>query len=132
MTYRRHLLQPKIIKALTNIGWLIRWAIQWFLVLATTAFKIKVAGSYPKNPTPPVRFTALLFSTHTPQGIPSGEISSLRQHHAVRKYVPMELNADNRSVISGAMCMGVGWCEQGLEVADGVAVLKPICSACLY
>jgi hypothetical protein len=29
--------------------------------------------------------------------MPSGEISSLRQHHAVRKYVPMDLNTDNRS-----------------------------------
>jgi hypothetical protein len=40
--------------------------------------------------------------------IPSEEISSLRQLYAVRKYVPTDLNAGNRSVISGAMCMGVG------------------------
>jgi hypothetical protein len=61
MIYRRNLIQNKLIKALKTLGWLIRWAIQWFFVLATTAFKIQVAGSYPKNSNSSVRFKALPF-----------------------------------------------------------------------
>jgi hypothetical protein len=64
MIYRRHLIQNKLIKALKTLGWLIRWAIQWFLFIATTAFDIKVAGIYPTNSNSSVRFTALFFSTH--------------------------------------------------------------------
>jgi hypothetical protein len=123
MIFRRHLIQNKLIKALKTLGWLIRWAIQWFLVLATTAFKMKVAGIYPTNPNLSVRFAAPLFFHPYFLGIPSKEIASLRQHHAVRKYVPIDLNADNRSTPFRGNVHGCGLVGSGAG-GPGVVVFS--------
>ena len=54
-------------------------------------------------------------------GVPSGEISSLQQHHAVRKYVPMDLNTDNRSTPFRGSVHGKWRVGSGVEgpVCDG-------------